>query len=180
MAVSEVKGNSYTFNEQYATQTEAVPDNSEMSMDDFWQLMAAQLQYQDMTNPMSNSEMMNQMTQMATMNAMTQVSNAISNFGVVTNNLSQVTLTTYSTGMIGREVTVATVDNTGKVNGELKGVVTGVDLTGGQSIYIDGKKYSLSQIMSVGEVPKKEDGTTQETEKPDTETPETETEGGES
>ena len=77
MAVSSVTGNSNAFNNQYATQGAAEANNSEMSMDDFWQLMAAQLQYQDMTNPMSNSEMMNQMTQMATMNAMTQVSNAI-------------------------------------------------------------------------------------------------------
>lgn len=181
MAVSQVTGHSQAFNENYPRQTEATADNSDMSMDDFWQLMAAQLQYQDMTNPMSNSEMMNQMTQMATMNAMTQVSNAIANFGVVTNNLSQVTLTTYSTGMIGREVTVATVDDTGKVNGEITGVVTGVDLTGAQFVYIDGKKYSLSQIMSVGEVPKNEDGAekpdTPETgtpEEPDTESPDTE------
>lgn len=167
MAVNGVTGNSQAFAEQYSRQ-EVTPSNSEMSMDDFWQLMAAQLQYQDMTNPMSNSEMMNQMTQMATMNAMTQVSNAIANFGVVTNNLSQVTLTSYSTGMIGREVTVATVDDKGKVNGELKGVVTGVDLTGAQFVYIDGKKYSLSQIMSVGDVPKKEDGNTPETGEPET------------
>ena len=100
-----------------------------------------------MTNPMSNSEMMNQMTQMATMNAMTQVSNVDSPILVSFNNLSQVTLTSYSTGMIGREVTVATVDESGEVNGEeKKGVVTGVlDLTGGQYVYIDGEKYSLSQ-----------------------------------
>lgn len=29
----------------------------------------------------------------------------------------------------------------------------GIDLTGSQSIYIDGKAYALSQIMSVGKVP---------------------------
>ena len=76
--------------------------------------------------------------------------------------------------MIGREVTVATVDENGKVNGEKKGVVTGVDLTGGQFVYIDGEKYSLSQIMSVGDVPKNEETTPPETEKPETENPETE------
>lgn len=157
MAVSDVTGKSQALNDQYPRQTEAVPNNSEMSMDDFWQLMAAQLQYQDLSNPMSNSEMMNQMTQMATMNAMTEVSNAVANFAVVTNNLSQVTLTGYSTGMIGKEVTVATLDESGKVNGEKTGVVTGVDLTGAQYVYIDGEKYALTQIMSVGDVPKKED-----------------------
>ncbi len=153
MAVDGVSGSSNLYNELLATQTSAVADNSQMSMDDFWQLLAAQLQYQDMTNPMSNSEMMSQMTQMATMNAMSQVSNAVANFATVTNNLSQVTLTSYSTGLLGKEVTVATLDDDGKVIGEEKGVVTGVDLTGAQSVYVNGKKYSLSQIMSVGEVP---------------------------
>lgn len=158
MAVDGVGGlSSSLYNELLSTQTSAVANNSEMDMDDFWQLLAAQLQYQDMSNPMSNSEMMSQMTQMATMNAMTKVSNAVSNFAVVTNNLSQVTLTAYSTGMLGKEVTVATVDDDGKVTGEEKGVVTGVDLTGAQSIYVNGKKYELSQIMSVGEIPKQED-----------------------
>ena len=153
MAVNGVGGSSNLYNELLASQTSAVANNSQMSMDDFWQLLAAQLQYQDMTNPMSNSEMMSQMTQMATMNAMTQVSNAVANFATVTNNLSQVTLTSYSTGLLGKEVTVATLDEDGKVIGDEKGVVTGVDLTGAQSVYVNGKKYSLSQIMSVGEVP---------------------------
>ena len=155
--VDAVGSGSALYNEMLATQTSAIANNSDMSMDDFWKLLATQLQYQDMSNPMSNSEMMNQMTQMATMNAMTQVSNAVANFAVVTNNLSQVTLTSYSTGLIGKEVTVATLDKEGKVNGEKKGVVTGVDLTGAQYIYIDKEKYQLSQVMSVGNVPKKED-----------------------
>lgn len=156
-------GKSDIYNELLATQTDAVADNSEMSMDDFWKLMAAQLQYQDMTNPMSNSEMMNQMTQMATMNAMTQVSNAIANFGTVTNNLAQVTLTSYSTSMIGKQVTIAVAKEGGEII-EKTGVVTGVDLTGAQSVYVDGEKYSLTQIMSVGEVPKKDADKTEETE----------------
>ena len=163
-------------NNPYITQyyTASSNEKNTLTIESYFKLLAAQLKNQDMTNPMSNSEMMNQMTQMATMNAMTQVSNAIANFGVVTNNLSQVTLTSYSTGMIGREVTVATVDESGEVNGEKKGVVTGVDLTGGQYVYIDGEKYSLSQIMSVGDVPKNGETTPPETEKPETENPETE------
>ena len=47
-------------------------------------------------------------------------------------------------------------------------------LSGGQYVYIDGEKYSLSQIMSVGDVPKNGETTPPETEKPETENPETE------
>lgn len=91
----------YAYDASLTTQTSAVANNSEMTMDDFWQLLAAQLKYQDMTEPMSNSEMMQQMTQMSSMNTMTKLSDAISSIASVTNNLSQVTLTTYSTE-IGR------------------------------------------------------------------------------
>ena len=129
----------YAYDASLTTQTSAVANNSEMTMDDFWQLLAAQLKYQDMTAPMSNSEMMQQMTQMSSMN-----------------NLSQVTLTTYSTGLLGREVTIAITNDKGELADTIKGTVTGVDLTGATSVYVGGKKYELAQIMAVGDVPKKD------------------------
>ena len=92
------------------------------------------------------------MSNMSTMNSM---ATAISNFSTVINNLSSVTLTTYSTGLLGREVTVVTkTDEEGKVTETKKGIVTGVDLTGATSVYVDGKKYELSSIMAIGDVPK--------------------------
>lgn len=153
----------YIYDSEKATQSSASSSNT-MTTDDYWKLMAAQLQYQDMTNPMDNSEMMNQMTQMSSMSAMTQLSNAIANFSTVTNNLSTVTLTTYSTGLLGKEVTIAVPvkdkdgnevkDEEGNAKVDtIKGVVTGVDLTGATSVYVNGKKYELSQVMAVGEVP---------------------------
>ncbi len=145
----------YQYDASKSTQTSAVSNKSDMTMDDFWKLMAAQLQYQDPMNPMSNSDMMNQMTQMATMNAMTQVTDAVAKFATVSNNLSQVTLTTYSTGLLGKEVTVAITNEEGEVTGTKKGTVTGVDLTGATAVYIDGKKYELSQVMGIGDVPVK-------------------------
>ena len=140
------------YNEALGTQTTAQSNNT-MTVDDFWQLFAAELQYQDMTNPMDNADMMNQMAQMSSMNVMSSMADAISNFSTVINNLSTVTLTSYSTGLLGREVTVALTNDEGKIIGKTKGTVTGVDLTGGTSVYVDGVKYSISQIMSMGEVP---------------------------
>ena len=157
------------FNDALATQTTAQSNNA-MTVDDFWQLFAAELQYQDMTNPMDNADMMNQMTQMATMNAMTSVSDAVAKFATVSNNLSQVTLTTYSTGLLGKEVTVALLDDKGEMTGTKKGTVTGVDLTGATAVYIDGKKYELSQVVGIGDVPSKDDD---KTEKPDDDKTET-------
>ena len=104
---------------------------------------------------MDNAAMMEQITQMSNMSTMNSMATAISNFSTVINNLSSVTLTTYSTGLLGREVTVVTkTDEEGKVVETKKGVVTGVDLTGATSVYVDGKKYELSSIMAIGDVPK--------------------------
>ncbi len=158
MAVDSVGGlSSSLFNEALESQTSATSNNSAMSFDDYLQLFVAQIQYQDMTNPMSNSEMMSQMTQLSMMTTMSDMANAVSNFATVTNNLSQVLLTSYSTGLIGKEVTVAVTDSAGNVTGEKKGLVTGVDLTGAQYVYVDGERYSLTQVMSVGEVPEEEE-----------------------
>lgn len=146
----------YAYDAALETQTTAVANNSSMTMDDFWQLLAAELKYQDMTDPMSNSEMMQQLTQMSSMNTMSDLSSAISSIATVTNNLSQVTLTTYSTGLLGKEVTIAVTDDEGNLSDTIKGTVTGVDLTGATSVYVGGKKYELAQIMAVGDVPKKD------------------------
>ena len=143
------------YNASLATQAGAKSDNSTLSTDDFWKLIAAELKYQDMSNPMDNAAMMEQITQMSNMSTMNSMATAISNFSTVINNLSSVTLTTYSTGLLGREVTVVTkTDEDGKVVETKKGIVTGVDLTGATSVYVDGKKYELSSIMAIGDVPK--------------------------
>lgn len=165
----------YAYNELLSTQAGATSSNG-LTTDDYWKLMAAQLQYQDMSNPMNNSEMMNQMVQMSSMSAMSKLSEAVANFSVVTNNLSTVTLTSYSTGMIGKKVTVAITEKdeeTGEtiVKEKIQGIVTGVDLTGTTSVYVDGKRYELSQIMAVGDVPeddKTDDSASEETDKDDT------------
>lgn len=159
----------YIYDATKGTQAGSTSSNT-LTTDDYWKLMAAQLQYQDMTNPMDNSEMMNQMTQMSSMSAMSKLTEAVANFSTVTNNLSTVTLTTYSTGLLGKEVTVAIPDPNGEKdeNGKekvtyKKGTVTGVDLTGATAVYVDGKKYELSQVMSVGDVPdEQKDGETSE------------------
>ena len=74
-------------------------NNSSLSMDDFWKLLAAQLRYQDSSNPMSNSEMMGQLTQMATMSAMDNMSSTITDAMA---SLSQISLSSYATSLLGQ------------------------------------------------------------------------------
>ena len=113
--------------------------SEELTMTDFYKLMAAQMQYQDPDNPMDTSELMAQMVQSKMITAIAQ--------------MTSISTTTYATSMVGTEVTVAEVDEKGVGTGEYtKGKVTGVVLGDNPIIYVDGKLYSLSQIMSVGDV----------------------------
>lgn len=129
-----------------------------LGMNDFLNLIVEQLKNQDMTNPMDSSQMMDQLVQMATMQAM--------------NTFTDVSLTTYSASLVGKEVTVAEIDDKGKIS-EVVGVVTGAGLYGGeQVIFVNDKTYTLSQIMAVGKIPKEEKP--EDPDKPDVDPPNTE------
>ncbi len=133
--------------------TENVTNKSayEISMSDFYTLLATQIQYQDADNPMDTSEMMSQLVQNQMSEAITQMSTAVS-------DLTTVNLLNYSTSMMGKEVTLAEVDDRGNYTGEeTKGVVTGVTLGSTPTVVVNGKEYSIVQIMGVGDVPEKED-----------------------
>lgn len=113
--------------------------SEDLTMTDFYKLMAAQMQYQDPDNPMDTSELMAQMVQSKMITAMAQI--------------TSISTTTYATSMLGKQITVAEVDERGAGTGEYtKGTVTGVVLGDNPIVYVDGKSYSLSQIMSVGDV----------------------------
>ncbi len=125
---------------------------------DFLKLIAAQLQNQDMTNPMSSSEMMQQLSQMSSIQTMTDLQAAIT-------NMNDIAVTNYSASLVGKEVTVAVEDSEGKLQ-TITGTVTGSGLYSGETIvFVDGKAYSLSQVMAIGKIPddflkEEEDGDT--------------------
>ncbi len=119
----------------------------EMSIDDFYQLLAAQLKYQDPNEPLSNSEMMAQMVQTQMITTLDSMSEAI-------DQLSITNITNYATSMLGEQVTVAEVDNDGNYTGEdTTGIVEGVSMGVPPLIFINGKQYTIQQIMSVGKIP---------------------------
>ncbi len=112
----------------------------ELTMTDFYQLLAAQLKYQDADNPMDTSQMMAQMVQTQMIQAITQMTN---------NNT-----TTYVASMVGKNVTVKEVDELGRPTGDVtKGDVTGVVLGTDPKIFINEKGYSTSQLITIGDIP---------------------------
>lgn len=111
-----------------------------MSVSDFYKLLAAQMRYQDADNPMNTSEMMSQMVQ-------TQMIEAIT-------NMSTVNTITYASSMIGKEVTMADVDSSGKfTGGNTSGTITGILMGENPILFIGDKSYHMAQIMTVGKVP---------------------------
>jgi len=115
-----------------------------LGMQDFITLLVAQMQHQDMLNPMDNTEFISQMATFSTLTAM--------------NSMTDQTMTSYAVSLLGKEVVAAEIDI---VTGNLvkyEGVVEGISLFEGKpKIYIGGKALDLQSIMSVGKLPEGND-----------------------
>jgi len=122
---------------------EPTEDKTSLDMSDFYELMAAQMKYQDMDNPADTSQMLTMMVQSQMIQAIT--------------NMAATNTTSYAASLVGKEVTVAETDASGSYTGDKSGIVTGVILVDDPIVLVDGKSYKLSQIMAVGEVPKEEE-----------------------
>ena len=144
-------------------------DKNTLSMTDFFQLIATQLQYQDPTSPMDNNELMAQMTQMAMVQSLIAMTDSMKTSTAVTTQ-------TYAAGLIGQEVTVAVTEENeyGQAipTGVKYGKVCSVNLSGETpTVRLEGdsKDYPLSYIMGMGKIDdpyaekKDEDGNGSET-----------------
>ena len=123
--------------------------NTELSMQDFLQLMVVQLQNQSMDDTMDTGEMMSQMVQMQMVSAIT--------------NMNETSLMTYASSMVGKEVTIGIRDGNTLKEVPVKVVGTGMS-NGEQVIFGEDEKgnvetYKLNQIMAIGKLPPKVEAT---------------------
>ncbi len=110
-------------------------DNATLSSQDFLNLFVAQLQNQDFNNPMDNSEMMSQITQLSNMQMM--------------QNLAQYSKSSYAMSLVGKTVTASRYTVSGGLD-TTTGMVDKVSLVDNEYVfYIDGKTYTLEQVMEV-------------------------------
>ncbi len=106
-----------------------------VKVDDFLQLMIAQMSNQDFMNPADDTQYVTQMAQFATMEAMQELS-----------HYSQIN---YVSSMVGKTVTAASYGLGGNVSKEV-GTVSKVNLSGDDfTVTVNGKEYKLNQIMSM-------------------------------
>lgn len=109
-------------------------DNS-FGLEEFYKLLAVQLQNQDMMNPVDDSQMVAQMAQMATIQAMEQ--------------MNQMTMTSYAFSFMGKDVIISDYDDLGQ-SVTYTGPVEKVVLYNGKpQVYVNGKAFELSQVMEV-------------------------------
>lgn len=109
--------------------------DSGVKVEDFLNLMVAQLSNQDFMNPVDDTQYVTQLAQFATMQSMQE--------------LSQYSQTNYVSSLVGKTVTVASLGLGGNVSKDT-GVVSSVNLSGDSyTITVNGKQYELSQIMTL-------------------------------
>ena len=110
-------------------------DDKGVKVDDFLNLMVAQLTNQDFMNPVDDTQYVTQLAQFATMQSMQEMS-----------GYSQLN---YVSSLVGKTVTVASLGLGGNVAKDT-GVVSAINLSGDNyTITVNGKQYELSQIMTV-------------------------------
>ncbi|MEM1485259.1 flagellar hook capping FlgD N-terminal domain-containing protein [Oscillospiraceae bacterium PP1C4] len=109
--------------------------NKSVSVDDFLNLMVAQLKNQNFMNPVDDTQYVSQLAQFATMQQM--------------QDLAAYSKSNYATSLVGKDVTVAKYNTSGGVE-KATGPVEKISLVNNEyTLYVKGKPYTLEQIMEI-------------------------------
>lgn len=120
----------------------ADPKEKQVSVDNFLQLMIAQLKNQDFTNPVDDTQYVTQLAQFATMQQMQELAyHSKSNFMM---------------SLVGKDVTVAKLSYGGKVD-KVIAPVEKISFVGNEfKIFVKGKEYNIDQLMEIHGTPTEE------------------------
>lgn len=108
-----------------------------ISIDSFLKIMVTQLTNQDFMNPVDDSQFVTQLAQFSTLQQMSDMT------GNMKNN--------YMLSLVGQTVTCAKFSVSGSLIKETGKVERIILADNDYSIYVNGEKFSLSQIMELGE-----------------------------
>jgi flagellar basal-body rod modification protein FlgD len=107
----------------------------ELGMEDFMQLMVAQMTNQDMMNPVSDTEFIAQMAQFSSLQGI--------------NTLTQYQLSSYAVSYVGKNVQISEINDKGDLE-TFTGTVERVTFSEGEPmVYVNGKGYQLHKVMEV-------------------------------
>lgn len=126
-------------------------DTNTLGQDDFLKLIIEQFKNQDFNNATSNTEFMQQMSQFSTLNAVQEITKAVEGMTEQFEAMSYFSNANFATTLVGKNVTVAFDKEDGSMGSD-KGVVETVSLVDGSpAITVNGKQYSLSNVMEVNQ-----------------------------
>ncbi len=157
------KVNDYTYNGKDQTNKTgnnidavfADPEDQQVSVDDFLQLMIAQLKNQDFMNPVDDTQYVTQLAQFTTMQQMEE--------------MAYNSKSTYITSMVGKYVVASKMT----VGGDLdttEGIVNKISLVDDEYlVYVNDKPYKMSEIMQVKTAPEEKPTTPPDTKPTDPE-----------
>jgi flagellar basal-body rod modification protein FlgD len=107
----------------------------ELGMEDFLQLMMAQMTNQDIFNPVSDTDFIAQMAQFSTLQGI--------------NAMLQHQVSAYAVSYVGKNVVIADLDERGILQ-RFEGFVERVTFSEGQPmVFVNGKGYELHKVMEI-------------------------------
>jgi flagellar basal-body rod modification protein FlgD len=141
MAISSLNDYLTTMATTTSTSTSSTSTTG-FEMDDFLQMMVAQLQNQDMNNTADTNEFVNQMATYTMIESINSMTAAMA-------DLTELSMTNYGVSLIGKDVIIAEADDDGNIT-TVQGIVDSVNFYNGETmVVVDGNSYSLSSVMSV-------------------------------
>ncbi len=112
-------------------------NKASLEMDDFLNLLVAQMKNQDAMNPMENTEFVSQLAQFSSLQAMS--------------SLQETSKQSQATSLIGKVVVMASYDNSGNLV-VTEGAVDKVTIHSGETLlYVNGEAFELSNVMEIKE-----------------------------
>ncbi|MGD9568628.1 MAG: flagellar hook assembly protein FlgD [Sedimentibacter sp.] len=116
----------------------AKSDKEALDMQDFLNLLVAEMTNQDAMNPMDNTEFIAQMAQFSSLQAM--------------NDLTEMSMQGQATSLIGKNVVVAKYNAQGQLEVQ-EGLVQRVTIHSGETkLYVNDLEYDYSNVMEVKQI----------------------------
>lgn len=133
----QVNGYNSSYQVNNTNNLQVQKQNEALNMQDFLNLLVAQMTNQDAMNPMDNTEFISQMAQFSSLQAMS--------------DLTEIAMQGQATSLIGKNVVVADYDNMGQMIVQ-EGIVQKVTIFGGKTkLYVNDVEYEYSNVMEIKE-----------------------------
>lgn len=140
MSVNSIAASTYGVGTNYAANNNKTDElkkakNTDLGMQDFFDLLAAQMKNQDMMNPTSDTEFVAQMAQFSALSATQELNNRFNTFMAVS--------------YVGKNVTATQIGTDGK-RITIEGIVNSVEFSDDNTyVTVNNSKVSLDQITKI-------------------------------